>query len=90
MRTVILTVSAFVVLGGCSMGDLQHYSTYDLDRDGVMDARCPGTEYDLEADRWYSWRNPASDQCAEDSPLPEEEVNAHIPPEPAYSSGQES
>jgi hypothetical protein len=68
MRTALMVGIALTTLAGCSTGDIQHYSTYDLDRDGVMDRRCPGKEYDLERNRMYSWRNKASDDCADDAP----------------------
>ena len=57
MRAVILAGIAMITLGGCSTGGIEHFSTYDIDRDGVMEARCPGMEYELDANRWYSWRS---------------------------------
>ncbi len=76
MRVAMLAGMAVVVLSGCSMGNIQHYSTYDLNRDGVLDARCSGTEYDVDNDRWYSWRSDASDDCGDDQPLDIE--NEHL------------
>lgn len=64
MRKVMIIGAAVLVLGGCSTGGTMHYTTYDLDRDGVMDARCPGMEYDPSRNTLYSWRSKASKECA--------------------------
>ncbi|MFV8820096.1 hypothetical protein [Haliea sp. E17] len=54
-----------MLLAGCSTGDIAFNSPYDLDRDGVMDARCPGMEYDTSKHTFYGWRSKASDTCEE-------------------------
>jgi hypothetical protein len=42
-----------------------HYSVYDLNRDGVMDAVCPGMEYDPSKNTIYGWRSSYEDECQE-------------------------
>ncbi len=70
MRKIFL---AAIVLSasGCSTHDVVHYSPYDLDRNGTMDARCPGMEYDTSENTLYGWRSRASGDCAEQAPLDE-------------------
>lgn len=62
-----LTVMAF--LAGCSNHGVVHYSPYDLDRNGVLDARCPGMEYDTSDNTLYGWRSRASGECADQAPM---------------------
>jgi hypothetical protein len=62
---VALVLLALGTLAGCSWEKMAHYSPYDLNRDGVMDAVCPGMDYDTSDYRHYSWRPVGSDDCAE-------------------------
>lgn len=62
---VLLMGLALVTLAGCSMGRVAHYSPYDLNYDGTLDAFCPGTDYDTSEYHVYSWRSKASTQCNE-------------------------
>jgi hypothetical protein len=62
-----LTVMAF--LAGCSTHGVVHYSPYDLDRNGVLDARCPGMEYDTSDNTLFGWRSRASGECADQAPM---------------------
>lgn len=71
MRT-LLVISAVAFLAGCSTHGVVHYSPYDLDRNGVLDARCPGMEYDTSDNTLYGWRSRASGECADQAPLQEE------------------
>ena len=71
MRT-ILAISAVAFLAGCSTHGVVHYSPYDLDRNGVLDARCPGMEYDTSDNTLYGWRSRASGECADQAPLEED------------------
>ncbi len=71
MRT-ILAISALALLAGCSTKGVVHYSPYDLDRNGVLDARCPGMEYDTSKNTLYGWRSRASGECADQAPLEQE------------------
>jgi hypothetical protein len=59
---VILTIVALGMLTACT-GSTNHYSTYDVNRDGVMDFVCPGMEYDPTRHKHYSWRSKASGDC---------------------------
>jgi len=72
MRT-LLAMIPLVVLAGCSTHGVVHYSPYDLDRDGVMDARCPGMEYDITNNTLYGWRSRGSAACEAQAPVMEEE-----------------
>ena len=65
----ILVISALALLAGCSTHGVVHHSPYDLDRDGVLDARCPGVEYDTSENTLYGWRSRASSECADQAPL---------------------
>ncbi len=67
-----LVISVLALVAGCSTHGVVHYSPYDLDRDGVLDARCPGMEYDTGDNTLYGWRSRASGACAEQAPLAEE------------------
>jgi hypothetical protein len=58
---------ALITLAGCSSQNVVHYSPYDLNRDGVMDAKCPGMTYDTQRYRHYSWKSRASQECREQS-----------------------
>lgn len=71
MKRLYLLVAAITV-AGCSSHGVVHYSPYDLDRDGVLDARCPGMQYDASKSTLYGWRSPASADCAEQVPMSEE------------------
>ncbi len=62
---VALFLLAVVTLAGCAWEPMAHYSPYDLDRDGRMDAVCPGMEYDTSDYRHYSWRPVGSRDCNE-------------------------
>jgi hypothetical protein len=64
MRISLILLS-LVALAGCSTQEIAHYSPYDLNRDGIMDARCPGMEYDTSEYRHYSWRSDGSEECNE-------------------------
>lgn len=61
---VLFTALTLALLAGCSTGQM-HYSTYDVNRDGVMDFICPGMEYDTERGKHYSWRAKGSQECRE-------------------------
>ena len=63
MRTV-LTLFVLSMLAGCSSSG-SYYSTYDVNRDGVMDFVCPGMEYDPSKHTVYSLRSQGSQQCRE-------------------------
>ncbi len=54
-----------VLLVGCATGDMAFHSPYDLDRDGVMDARCPGMQYETDRNTLYGWRSKGSAACEE-------------------------
>jgi hypothetical protein len=64
MRVTLLAL-ALVTLGGCSWERMAHYSPYDLNYDGVLDAVCPDTTYDTDDYHHYSWRSRASTDCGE-------------------------
>ena len=64
MRLAIIFATV-VVLAGCSTARVAHYSPYDLNRDGVMDAVCPGMAYDTTKYRYYSWKSDGSKECNE-------------------------
>lgn len=64
MRAALMVV-ALTALAGCSWQKMAHYSPYDLNRDGVMDAVCPGMAYDINDYRHYSWRSVGSGECNE-------------------------
>lgn len=66
MRSLVFIVVA-AALAGCSTHGVVHYSPYDLDRDGVMDARCPGMTYDTSDNTLYGWRSPGSKECEQQS-----------------------
>lgn len=66
MRFTLIALS-LTLLAGCSSSHIVHYSPYDLDRDGVMDARCTGAEYDPDDYHLYSWRSKGSTECEEQS-----------------------
>lgn len=70
MRALIM-VAGLLLVSGCSSHGVVHYSPYDLDRDGVMDARCPGMEYDTSKNTLYGWRSRASGDCADQAPMKE-------------------
>lgn len=72
MRSV-LVIASIALLGGCSTGGMVHHSPYDLDRDGVLDARCPGMEYDTSENTLYGWRSKASGECADKVSLAEKQ-----------------
>lgn len=59
---------AVVMMAGCASQDMAFYSPYDLDRDGVIDVRCPGMEYEVTANTWYGWRSEGSAECEKQSP----------------------
>ena len=59
-----LIIAALVLLAGCSSNRM-YYSPYDLNRDGTMDAICPGMEYDPGKHSHYGWRSDASGECNE-------------------------
>ena len=65
----LLAIPALALLAGCSTQGVVHHSPDDLDRDGVLDARCPGMEYDTSENTLYGWRSRASGACAEQAPL---------------------
>jgi len=56
-----LIVAGIVLLAGCASRD--YHSPYDLNRDGTLDARCPGVSYDTTRHTWYGWRSKASVEC---------------------------
>jgi hypothetical protein len=64
MRAALILL-ALGTLAGCASEPIAHYSPYDLNRDGVMDAVCPGMEYDVHEYRHYSWKPDGSKACAE-------------------------
>jgi len=64
MRATLILL-ALVTLSGCAWEPVAHYSPYDLNRDGVMDAVCPGMEYDPSQYKHYSWRADGSIECNE-------------------------
>ncbi|QFU74855.1 hypothetical protein EY643_03930 [Halioglobus maricola] len=66
MRSLVIVV-ALAALAGCSTQGVVHHSPYDLDRDGTMDARCPGLEYDTSKNTLYGWRSKGSEACEEQS-----------------------
>ena len=68
MRPLLL-ICALTVLAGCSSQGVVFHSPYDLNRDGTLDARCPGTSYDTSKHTSYAWRSKASGECAEQAPL---------------------
>ena len=68
MRPVLL-ICAALFLAGCSSQGVVFHSPYDLNRDGTLDARCPGTTYDTSEHTTYGWRSDASIDCAEQVPL---------------------
>lgn len=70
MRPLFL-IAAIALLAACSSQAVVHHSPYDLNRDGVLDARCPGLEYDTSENTLYEWRSEASGDCADDVPLKE-------------------
>ena len=63
MRTSLM-LAAFVLLVGCSSNRM-YYSPYDLNRDGTMDAICPGMQYDPSKHSHYGWRSGGSLECNE-------------------------
>lgn len=63
MRTS-LVLAAIVLLAGCSSNRM-YYSPYDLNRDGTMDAICPGMQYDPSKHSHYGWRSDGSEECNE-------------------------
>ena len=64
MRLTLILL-ATLTMTGCSVQPMAHYSPYDLNRDGVMDAVCPGMVYDTSKYRHYSWRAEGSKECNE-------------------------
>lgn len=68
MRSVLF-IASVALLAGCSTQGVVHHSPYDLNRDGVLDARCPGMEYDTSDNSLYGWRSDASGECADQAPL---------------------
>ena len=62
---ITLIVMAMAILAGCASEPMAHYSPYDLNRDGVMDAVCPGMEYDTSKYCHYSWKSDGSRECNE-------------------------
>jgi hypothetical protein len=56
---------AVATMTACSTEPMAHYSPYDLNRDGVMDAMCPGMTYDTSEYKHYSWRADGSIECNE-------------------------
>jgi hypothetical protein len=63
MRSLLI-IAALATLAGCAT-DTMYYSPYDLNRDGTLDAICPGMEYDPSKHSHYGWRSDGSDQCNE-------------------------
>ena len=61
MRT-LLALAAFTLISGCASNQM-YYSPYDLNRDGTLDAICPGMEYDPSERSMYGWRSDASGEC---------------------------
>jgi hypothetical protein len=72
MRSVLF-IASVALLGGCSYGGVVHHSPYDLNRDGTLDARCPGMAYDTSENTLYGWRSDASGECADQAPMAEEQ-----------------
>jgi len=66
---IAFALVAMAFLAGCSNHGVVHYSPYDLDRDGVLDARCPGMAYETNENTLYGWRSRASGECAEQAPM---------------------
>ncbi len=66
MRMCLMLLS-IALLAGCSRGIVFH-SPYDVDRDGVMDARCPGLQYDTSKKTLYGWRSKGSGECEKQAP----------------------
>ncbi len=60
----MLIALGLLAMAGCSTNTM-HYSVYDLNRDGVMDAVCPGMEYDPSKNTLYGWRSSYEDECQE-------------------------
>jgi hypothetical protein len=50
-----LIIIGFLLISGCASNRM-YYSPFDLDRDGTMDAICPGMEYDPKEHSHYGWR----------------------------------
>jgi hypothetical protein len=71
MRATLFLL-AMVTLAGCAWEPIAHYSPYDLNRDGVMDAVCPGMEYDPSQYKHYSWRADGSIECNKKVATPSE------------------
>jgi hypothetical protein len=69
VRLLVLP-AMLAALGGCAQQPVAHYSPYDLDRDGVMDLRCPGMRYEPETGYLmsWSWRSEGSRACEERAP----------------------
>ncbi|MCX2978470.1 hypothetical protein [Candidatus Marimicrobium litorale] len=65
MRTMLITLTLLTVTG-CSWERMAHYSPYDLNYDGQLDAVCPGMTYDTNEYYHYSWRSKASTACNEE------------------------
>lgn len=63
MRLTMI-LAGIVLIAGCSSNRM-YYSPYDLDRDGTLDAECPGVEYDPTRHTHYGWRSEASKECHE-------------------------
>ena len=63
MRSLVI-IAGIVLLAGCSSNRM-YYSPYDLDRDGTMDAMCPGMTYDTSKRSYYGWRSKGSKACNE-------------------------
>ncbi len=63
MRSLLI-IAALATLAGCAT-DTMYYSPYDLNRDGTLDAICPGMEYDPSEHSHYGWRSDGSDECNE-------------------------
>lgn len=67
MRTLFL-LTGFILVSACSSHGVVFHSPYDLNRDGTLDARCPGMSYDTDRHSAYGWRSKASGECAEQAP----------------------
>ena len=63
MRSLVI-VAGIVLVTGCSSNQM-YYSPYDLNRDGTMDAVCPGMTYDPSKRSFYGWRSKGSKACNE-------------------------
>lgn len=85
MRIFLLTIP-MAILAGCASGDMAFYSPYDLDRNGVMDARCPGMEYDVKDYTLYGWRSDGSVECAKQVPMTGEAPVGEVTPAAAGST----